>query len=472
MRNHFKMFLTFSIGTWLRAMISFLYTPIISYFLVPEEFGKSAMFTMVLSILSTVVQLGTVQAFARFFYEHNERDRAKLTWACLLPIVSIGTIISVSLVWFEEVLSKAMFGQVYKGISFLIITSLYLSVFQSFNHQIVRMSKKGLTYSLIEVSNALGNVVGSIVYAALVGRTFYAIVYGTIVGYLAALSVGIQYGIAYWRFTVPELEEVKKVLKFGVPFAVLDLLYLLFASIDRLSLRIYSTLDEIGLYSAAFKIVSVINLLQTGLVNTWVPEAYERYVRDKSDRGFFRRSQEVISFMSLSAAMVLFISRDVLFLLFRSSYRQASAIVPFLILAPIMNLLWNTTGVGINLSNKTYLLIVVPLVANAVNYVGNSILVPYLGARGAAISTGLSNVLYFYIRTYLSEKVFPVGYDMRRTSFGIITFICVALIGTFNRNVWINVLSGICGSIMIVCLYRKEFRFIMNELEAAVRGKS
>lgn len=66
-RKYFKSFLSFSIGTWLRAFISVFTTPIITYLINPEEFGKSAMYATAFGVINTTVLFGTDQAFVRFF---------------------------------------------------------------------------------------------------------------------------------------------------------------------------------------------------------------------------------------------------------------------------------------------------------------------------------------------------------------------------------------------------------------------
>ena len=67
-----RSFLEFSAGPWLASVISFLVTPITTYLIIPEEFGKASMYTVAFSLILQVVLLGTDQSFVRMFYEYDE----------------------------------------------------------------------------------------------------------------------------------------------------------------------------------------------------------------------------------------------------------------------------------------------------------------------------------------------------------------------------------------------------------------
>jgi O-antigen/teichoic acid export membrane protein len=471
LKQYLKSYISFSLGMWLRAGISFLSVPVISYLIIPEEFGKSAMFTMTFSVITGFMFLGTDQSFMRFFNEYREEERRRLFWACLSPSFVVTTCVSFILLIFGKQFSLLLYGRVYPNINLLLSITLYLVLLQRFNQSLVRMRKKGFLYSLIDSVNAVGNFAFTLIYALFVERSFIAIVFGNMMGYVLALFTGIYFGKEYWKPARFSFSEVRAVLKFGLPFVPNLLLAWLFTSMDRISLRRYSTMTEIGLYSTAFKIVSVMNLFQTGFSLLWMPTAYERYERDRGDPVFFKKAFEMICFVVFSVGFLVVGFKDVIFLLLARSYRPSAQIAPFLILVPIMQLLWLVSGLGINLTKKTYWHMVISSAAALLNFVGNTLLVPLYGARGAAISTGLSYVLYFYMRTFISERLFPVGYDIKRASAGILMMIVASSIGTLSTNLLLNVSVGMVGLCAVVCLYKKEFALLRKEVLSFVRTR-
>ncbi|NNG67958.1 lipopolysaccharide biosynthesis protein [Caldanaerobacter subterraneus] len=455
-KYYLKAFFSFSIGTWLRGIISFISTPIITYLIIPAEFGRSAMFTMLIGIATSVVFLGTDQSFVRYFYEYPEEERNNLLWMCLLPSLSIATIVSIIMLIFGSKLSILLYDKPYPYINLLFALALYLVVFQRFNQLTIRMQKKGFIFSLIEVVNASAYTVFTIIYALFISRGFYAIVFGTMMGYTAALLVGIFFETKFWKFRKIKMSDIKKVVAYGLPFVPTFLVSWLFSSIDRISLKQYSTLTEIGLYSAAFKIVSAMSLIQIGFTNFWIPVAYERYELNSEDRRFFKRANEAISLVMFSFGFLVLAFKDIIFLLLAKTYRESAYIAPFLILNPIMYTISETTVVGINFKKKTYWHLVIAAFSALFNYLGNTILVPIYGARGAAISTGFAYVIFYLLRTMISEKLYRVGFDKIKITIEVILISFVALIGTFDKTMVLNIIAGLLGFVITLTIYRKK----------------
>ncbi|HOJ89413.1 MAG TPA: oligosaccharide flippase family protein, partial [Pseudothermotoga sp.] len=80
-----KKYISFSLGTWFRALISFFTTPITTWLINPEEFGKATMFSTVYSILLLVALLGTPNSFLRFFPQKSEQEKPILLWSSAIP---------------------------------------------------------------------------------------------------------------------------------------------------------------------------------------------------------------------------------------------------------------------------------------------------------------------------------------------------------------------------------------------------
>jgi O-antigen/teichoic acid export membrane protein len=241
--------------------------------------------------------------------------------------------------------------------------------------------------------------------------------------------------------------------------------YWFFTSIDRISLRQYTNFEQVGLYSAAFKVVSVMNLIQTGFISYWIPLAYERYEKNSENKEFFRKANLAASVVTFLFGMLVLSFKDILFLILAKTYREASYIAPFLVLAPLLDTLSLTTMLGINFKKKTYWHLVVASISAVANYAGNTLLVPSLGAKGAAISTGLSYIVYFMARTLIAERLYPVGFKLNKILLGIIATIAVAYVGTFYRSIKLNVIAGAAGIISIMLIYKDEIAWVIKNRE-------
>lgn len=275
MKQYLKGFISFSLGTWFRAIISFFSTPVISYLIVPDEFGRASMFTLAYNIALLFSLMGLDQSFVRHYYE--KKENGDVFWNCLLPSIGFGAIISIFFVIFEKPLSIVLYGDYYKNIGLLFAISLLTGVLQRFNQLSIRMQKKGFLFSLIDIISSFVNFGGTVLFALVFSKSFYAIVFGQVISNIVALIVGFFLDREYRKLSKLSFEMLKEHLKYGIPFIPSSLLFWFFSSIDKISLRQFSNFTEIGLYSAAFKVVSVMQLIQTGFTTFWTPVAYEKY---------------------------------------------------------------------------------------------------------------------------------------------------------------------------------------------------
>lgn len=453
--RYLKSFISFSIGTWVNALLSFITTPVVTFLISPKEFGKASIYTLVYSIVLVVVILGTDQSYVRFFYEFSETDRKKLLWNCMWPVSWLLAVISIVLIFFSRNVSKLIVGEYDNKIVFLLILSLFTGLLQIYNMYSIRMKQMGWRYSLIQILVNLFNFGGVLSFSLIFARNFYSIVVGQIVANIGAFAIGVAFETDYWKPVKWQMDILKKVVLYGIPFVPNSLLAWLFQSIDRLTLRAMTSFDEVGLYTAAFKVVSAMNLIQAGFTTFWVPVSYEQFQKDPDDKHLYKKMNEIISVLMFLFASVVVLGKDVIFLIVSRNYRPAAYIAPFLVFGPVMFSISETTVLGINFMKKTYWHFVISVFTSATNVLGNLLLVPLLGAKGAAISTGLSYVLFFTLRTKISTKLYPVDYELGKIYASTFLLVVQCYLATMYRNLLLNVVVGLLTVCGIGLVYRK-----------------
>ncbi|HBT50674.1 MAG TPA: polysaccharide biosynthesis protein [Petrotoga sp.] len=463
-KEFIKSFFQFSIGQWIAALISFITTPITTWLIIPEEFGRASMFTLAFNLLLNVALLGADQSFVRMFYERPEDKRRDLLWDSLLPSLSIGVVVFVVIGIFWKELSFVLFGGYsHFLVIFLLGVTILIGILERFSTLAVRMKKRGIAFSTLRVVNGVTNAVFTILYALFVSRSFYAVIVGLFFSHTVTALLAIFFERELWfgKFKV-DFKSIKAIVRYGLPFVPTFLITWLFQSIDRLALRNYSDFMEIGLYSAAFKVVSVMNLIQLGFTTFWTPVSYESYEKEPESKGIFEKTSVFIAAAMFVFGLLIVVFKDVIFLLLESSYRQAAGISSFLILMPIMQTVSEVTVVGINFKKKTYWHMLIASVAAGVNVFGNLMLVPVYGAKGAAFSTGVSYIVYFCMKTFISKRLFPVNYHLGKFFISTLVFVIVAFINTFVINMVFQVVSAVLGLMVVMFVYRDQVKYVFD----------
>lgn len=459
------LFLKFSIGSWFSAALSFFTTPVVTALIVPDEFGRSSMFNLAYSFCLQIVLLGADQSFVRKFYDKGyEEKRGLLLQNCMLPALGIGAIVSLVTLIFWRSISMLLIQQEQFEICVLLAITVMVGILERYAVLVVRMYKKGLLFSMLRVVGSVVTFLVIVLYCHYVNHTMYAILYSIMIplSVTAAIAIFIERKLWFNRFGI-DRETVRSVIRYGIPFIPTFLAYWVFEGIDKIALRNYSTFHEIGLFAAASKIVALLSILQISFSTFWAPVAYEAYEKQSDEsKAVFKKTFSYLSVTLFVAGLLVTAGRDVIMLFFASSYNEAGQIMPFLLLIPIMYTMSEITVGGINFKNQTHWHFTITIIVALANITGNFFLVPRLGAKGAAISTGLSYIIFFYCRTYFSHRLFPVDFGLKRVTLSIIVFVINAYIHSFYGFSWWNAGVTAFFVLFLLYLYRLELRLLYD----------
>lgn len=459
--NLLKKFLSFSIGGYVALAIGFFTTPIITRMLSPEQYGVSSMVTVVVNLILLICGLGLDQGFVRHFYEEEEFNRGKLLYNSLkLPIV-LTLILTVLILIFKQRISIYLFGENSNFMIAIFIFTIFITLINKFSVLVIRMAQKAKLFSLLQILTQLLNFIFIVLLFKKYGNDYKTLVLGGTfsLGFVTLVSVLLEKDI--WKFK-GENEKIttKQLLHFSVPLTITMALSWVFSSADKIVIKQFSSLTELGLYAAAFKIVALLNIIQSGFTTFWTPVAYEKYENDGESTKFFEDIHTYVSFGMFMVAIGLLLGKDILILILGPKYSSATDIMPMMTFMPIMYTISETTVIGINFKKKTKYHLYISIVVAIFNVIGNLVLVPKFGAKGAAISTGTAYIIFFTLRTYFSLKFINYNFNLRR--FYIVTSLILAfsLYLTFYNNLYIKIKFGIILLGITIFLYRK----MLNEV--------
>lgn len=458
--NLFKKFLSFSYGSWIGLIIGLFITIISARLLSPEDFGKAAMFTLVMNVSMIFIVFGTDRSFVRFFYEENEENRGGLLYNCIrLPIV-MSIIISILIFIFNEQITMFIFDEVNLLAGYMLIIGIISQVIYRFGTLVIRMEQKGNMYSVLEILNRSFSLVFLVLLYFVIGGSYEIIIFSTVITFFILSIVSLKFGGRYWNFKNSSLSNLRhtktEIIQYGSPLLITTLITWLFQSFDRIAIKEWSTLEELGLYAAAFKIVALLLVLQTTFSTFWAPVSYENFEENPENKEFYANMFKIVSFGMFLIAILSIAGKDIIVLLLGSNYNGAANIMPFLVFMPLMYTISETTVVGINFYKKTKWHIVIAVISCIVNIIGNWILIPDFGGIGASISTGMSYIIFFSLRTFVSLKYYKVNYELRKSYFMLTIIISYSIFSIINNDFFMNLLVGLGASLILFIVYRKD----------------
>lgn len=402
--NLVSKFLQFAIGPLGGAAISFITIPVTTWLVSPEQFGLTTMFTLFQTLLTSFVYLGIDQAYVREYNEYKGEKQVLLFNAAIVPL-GIAITIMVSLILFMQTISQYLFAELNYLVMIALVIWIPFVVIERFLLLNIRMQEKGMQYSFFSILVKLLIMIMTITLLLSFERTYTAIILGTILGQILA---NITLIIASWK-TIQKVKYtldrklLRRMIRFGLPILPAMVITWLLNSTDRLVLDYFSTVENIGIYFAAMNLAAALSMVQGIFATFWVPIAY-RWNEEKVPVNQFTQVSYLVTVLMGVLFIGLLFVKELAVMILSPDYSQAQYILPFLLFMPIMYTMSETTVLGIALARKTHWNIWISFFAAIANIVINLLLVPYLGAIGAAIGTGTAYIVFFWLRTLISRR--------------------------------------------------------------------
>lgn len=452
----FSGFLRYLYGNVVVLLLGFISLPVITRFMSPNEYGKTAMFTGAVTILYIFAVLGMDQTFIRYYYK-NGISRTALMRKCLIPPVAIISVLALFYVINADYFNMLLFKESSTDVTVLIVLYTITSVFERFMMLDIRMQQNGKLYSNL-------NIISKILYIGFIFATFYllgdnfrVVLYAMTIPFMAVtLGIFIRY-LYIHRKDSPQEEKseltYRELMAYGAPFIMVLLMEWLLSNCGPWLIRFFSSHQELGIFTSAMQIMVILLTFKATFVAFWSPVAMEKYEQKSEEecKAFFREAFEKTQFLCMLAAFGLILLREVIVFILGAEYRQAAALIPFLTLMPIFSIMFEITNQGIKFKKQNRYLNYAALLAIVCDLAGSIVLIPLLGGIGAAIATGLTYIVYFTAGSWFSEKCYPVSYSFRKTAVYGILLITDAGVATFVNNDLISWGVGI-ACILLICL--------------------
>lgn len=417
-----KKIAAFAIGPIGAALLSVISLPIVTWLFSQEDVGRLAMMQVTLGFSILLFGLGLDQAYVREF--HETEDKPALLKQAVLPGFSLLIVTLLILLSFGGALSDWLFGIPETHLSVLVVVALLASYISRFLSLVLRMNERGLAYSMSQLlpKLLLLLIIGSYAITG-VDKNLTMLVLANV----AAISfVCVIYAWntreEWYRSLRGKLDFVrlKGMLKFALPLIPGSLAYWGLTAVDKVFLRTYASFEELGIYSVSVSFAAAASILQSVFSTVWAPTVYKWASTGRGLDNINKVSRYILVLVVLGFSIAGLMSWVVTIFL-PNDYSAVQWIVVSCVGFPLLYTLSETTVMGIGITKRSSFSMAASALAFCVNLVGNWFLVPKFGASGAAVSTCISFLVFFVLRTEFSIYVWrPIPRMLLYTYTGVI----------------------------------------------------
>lgn len=385
---------SFSLLTYISFLLSFLSAPISTRIYPPEQMGIINMFSTYAALITSLAYLGLDQAYVRFYNEPPDGKSSKtLLTFCTGVTSSFVLLLGVVVLAFGEDVSEIVVGRADGIIPICLVIAAISGVCIRFLNLNYRMKQRALMYTIQGVCLVFFNKILYVVVGFWNPTYKYAIISMTSLQFmLAIVFVFIQKREFQFKNIKVSKRFITSIAGFAVPLIPITFLSWANNSLSQIVLKHYLDFTALGIYSSAVGIASMINVVQSGFNTYWAPYVYKNY--EKKDNKFWTVHKVITTLLVLCGLVIIF-AQDIIFILLGESYRSSKTFFPFLLVSPICYTITETTGLGINISKKTFWNSIIFCVNVISNLTFSIILIPavWRGRRGFCFSVVCGYIL-------------------------------------------------------------------------------
>ena len=400
----------FAIGTFSSKILSFLLMPFVTRMMTTGDYGIADLIQQTVNVLIPIVMLQVNSAALRFSLD-KAKDKADVFTVGVRTTI-IGFIV---FLFFAYPISLIRINDFRLGDYIILI---YVFVLISGFRQLCQQFVRGSGYVKLYAVDGIIATATTLLFTFI----FLSPLKMGVTGYILAIIASDACSVIFYtvtaklyRYIRPHLMEkgiAGQMLKYCVPLIPTVILWWIINVSDRYMITYFVNSSANGLYTAASKIPNFVILFSQIFIDAWQLSAVDEYDSEGRAR-FFSKVFRVYSggVFAVASALILFCQ---LFtkILVAPSYYDSWQFVPILIIATTYSCIVNFLA-SVYMAEKKSLMALLTASSGAItNIVLNLVLIPKIGANGAAIATVCAFLMVFITRGANTRKYIKIDFKL------------------------------------------------------------
>lgn len=413
--------LILSIGTFSSKLLVYFLMPLYTAILSKEQYGTADLITNAANLLIPFCCIGITHGVFRFAADEEENN--KVVFSSGVSVLLASSVIFLAL---SPLIS---FVPYFESYAWLIAFYVVSSNFHMLCKEYIRAKGHMKLYAFQGILGTALTIAFNLLFLIPMGLG----VTGYVLSVAVADALGTVFLIVYaklykdFSFKLASKCKIKEMLKYSLPMMPTTVIWWITNVSDRFVVTYICGSGENGLYSAAYKIPTLIALVAGVFNEAWqlsaISESKDKDEVSKFFSAVFERYQAVLF---LGCSMLIPFTQLATRLLLDDSYFSAWSFMPVLLVATVFSSLVTFIGTIYTVKKRTTMSLVSAAFGAALNIVLNFALIPSMGAQGAGIATAISYFAVFAFRAMHSKSFMP--FDLKAYKLTLNTLIVIVQI--------------------------------------------
>lgn len=464
-KNFLKDFFIYGFGDLSSKLIVFILLPLYSRTLSQADFGFLELILATQTFVTPIVLFQIVTSVYRFLIDKKKDPQEVFTSSILFIFFSVTLFLIIYL----------SFNYYYNfNLPYInIILCLYVvNVFHIFFKEVARGIGNTIAYSTSGIIKTIVSGSLNILFLVYYGLSYEGVMLAMVFGNITSL-IYLFLILKSWdlfRLNKFDFLGLKSLLAFSGPLIPNALLWWLISLSDRYLIDYYLDKSELGIYSMAAKISSMLLIFNTVINQAWQSAAI-REDKSKSRDKFYTEVFQIVIVLELFIVFVGAISsKYVVALGLSEDYFSSWPHIPILLAAAMFHFFGTFYGVGYWTSKKMKGALYTSLAAAILNIGINLLFLKHWGIWVASISTLVSYSIMWVLRVLSTKEFFKIEVNYYKLFLSIFLIIIVYLYSFYPLSIT-QALTSVLSIIIIYFSYKKVISKGKNLIINLIRRK-
>lgn len=429
-----------AIGTFGSKLLVFLLMPLYTAWLTTAEYGAAEMITGIANFIIPIACVGVSTGIFRFAAE-READQAKVFSSSIALLgMGLGGFL---------LLSPLLFFIPYcRPYVWLVVLYVFFADLQAVCAQYLRAIDRTALFAGQGILNTALTVACNVLFLFVFKLGVVGYVLSVIVGNLLT-TVFLICRAKLWRvFSIDGVNRqlMKDLLRFSLPMIPTTLCWLITGLSDRAMVTYFWGESVNGVYAAAFKIPTIVSLVAGIFLQAWQFSAVNEEKDEEACSSFYSSVwQAFLSVIMIGGAGLILFSRFLAKLLLNVTFFEAWKYMPTLLCAAVLEALVSFLASVYLVRKKSSHSFFTALAGAISNILLNLLLIPVVGALGAAIASLASYAIVLVLRMIDAPRIIPFKLCLPRLGISVALLLGAAAIMTLDvtGRIWWTLLCTV-----------------------------
>lgn len=431
--------------------ISMITTPIFTRLLSKGEYGITGTFSSWQFMLEIVVTLELSACAMVLFARHDDKKKV-MSALCGLELIVSGVWVILS------ILFKKQFSMIL-GLSPILSISLFLtitanqsvSIWLGYKRYVYEYRESILvTFLLSAFSSILGVLCVIFIAPSAESRILSTTAVTVAIGLYLYISIikdnKVFYDKSIWIFAI----------SYGIPLIPHYLAQYVLSSSDRLMINSMCGAEDVAMYSIAYAVGTLINMLTAAINASFAPYQFES-IKNKNYAGLRRRTNQVMVLVGVILVGIMTFGYEIVLIFGGKKYVDCADIIIPICLGIYFNYIFQIFARVQEYYLHKMTIVTASVFCALLNLLLNYIYIGIFGYKAAAYTTFVCYFVFCFVHYLFYRRVIRIElngnriYNIRDISYVSLGIIVIAIAVFFvSKNLWLK--YGIISVIVMCCI--------------------